>query len=77
MHADLSPSNILAAKRGLVAIDFSLFGMGHPMFDFANLFGTINGLLCRQKIAEGNQNAGSIIHYEAPDACYRMEKANR
>ena len=68
LHADLSTSNILATKDGLVAIDFSLFGMGHPMFDLANLFGSINGLSCRQKIAEGYRDAGGIIHYEALDA---------
>ena len=70
LHADLSPSNILATKDGLVAIDFSLFGMGHPMFDIANLFATINGLACRQKIAEGYIDAGGIIHYGALDACF-------
>ncbi len=70
LHADLSPSNILATKDGLVPIDFSLFGMGHPMFDLANLFATINGLSYRQKIAEGYRAAGGIIHYEALDACF-------
>lgn len=70
LHADLSPSNILATKDGLVAIDFSLFGMGHPMFDLANLFATINGLVCRQKIAEGYIDAGGFIHYGALDACF-------
>lgn len=70
LHADLSPSNILATKDGLVAIDFSLFGMGHPMLDLANLFATINGLACRQKIAEGYIDAGGIIHYGALDACF-------
>lgn len=70
LHADLSPSNILETKDGFVAIDFSLFGMGHPMFDLANLFATINGLSCRQQIAEGYQNAGGVIHYEALDACF-------
>lgn len=70
LHADLSPSNILETKDGLAAIDFSLFGLGHPMFDLANLFANINGLSCRQEIAEGYRNAGGVIHYAALDACF-------
>lgn len=67
LHADLSLSNILVTKSGLAAIDFSLFGLGHPMFDLATLFGSINGLHCRQKIAEGYRDAGGIFDYEALD----------
>lgn len=70
LHADLSLSNILITKSGLAAIDFSLFGLGHPMFDLATLFGNINGLHCRQKIAEGYSDAGGIFDYEALDACF-------
>ena len=73
LHADLSLSNILTTKAGLAAIDFSFFGIGHPMFDIAILFGNIknvNGLLCRQKIAKGYQDAGGIIHYKALDTCF-------
>lgn len=70
LHADLSPSNILSTPNGLVAIDFSFFGMGHPMFDLSVLFGNIGGLTSRQKIAEGYRNAGGIINFEALDACY-------
>ena len=70
LHADLSLSNILLTKSGLAAIDFSLFGMGHPMFDLATLFGNINGLRCRQIIAEGYRNAGGVFDYRALDACF-------
>lgn len=70
VHADLSPSNILETKDGLAAIDFSLFGVGHPMLDLANLFGNINGLSSRQNIAEGYRKAGGIIDYRALDACF-------
>lgn len=70
LHGDLSSSNILQTSNGLVAIDFSLFGMGHPMLDLAVLFGNISGLARRQKIAEGYRDAGGIINYEALDACY-------
>lgn len=70
IHADLSPSNIVLTKNGLAAIDFSFFGIGHPMYDIAILFGNISGLAARQKIAEGYRNAGGTIHYKALDACF-------
>ncbi len=37
LHGDLSRSNLLATSRGLAPIDFSLCGLGHPMFDLAIL----------------------------------------
>ncbi len=37
IHADLSPSNVLRTAAGLAPIDFSLGGLGHPMFDLAVL----------------------------------------
>lgn len=70
LHGDLSPSNILNTSEGLVAIDFSFLGMGHPMFDLAVLFGCIGGLTRRQKIVEGYRAAGGVINYEVLDACY-------
>ena len=70
LHGDLSPSNILKTSECLVAIDFSFFGIGHPMYDLAVLFGNIGGLARRQKIAEGYRDAGGIINYEVLDACF-------
>ena len=70
IHGDLSASNILKTSKGLVPIDFSFFGMGHPMYDLAVLFGNMSGLSCRQKIAEGYRNAGGTINYEVLDACF-------
>ncbi len=70
LHADLSPSNILATPAGLAAIDFSFFGMGHPMYDLAILFGNINGLASRRKIAEGYREAGGEFNFPALDACF-------
>lgn len=70
LHGDLSPSNILKTSEGLVAIDFSFFGTGHPMFDLAVLFGNIGGLARRQKIAEGYRDAGGTINYKVLDACF-------
>ena len=70
IHGDLSASNILQTAYGLVPIDFSFFGMGHPMYDLAVLFGNISGLVRRQKMAEGYRNAGGTINYEVLDACF-------
>lgn len=69
LHADLSLSNILRTSKGLVAIDFSLFGYGHPMLDLALLFGNIS-LVRRQKIAEGYKAAGGKIDYKVLDAYF-------
>lgn len=70
LHGDLSSSNILKTSEGLVAIDFAFFGIGHPMFDLAVLFGNIGGLVRRQKIAEGYCDAGGTINYKVLDACF-------
>ncbi len=70
IHGDLSSSNILQTSEGLVPIDFSFFGMGHPMYDLAVLFGNFSGLVRRQKIAEGYRNAGGTIRYDVLDACF-------
>ncbi len=70
IHGDLSASNILKTPDGLVPIDFSFFGMGHPMYDLAVLFGNFSGLVRRQQMAEGYRNAGGTISYEILDSCF-------
>ena len=71
IHGDLSASNILQTPDGLVPIDFSFFGMGHPMYDLAVLFGNIGGSLARrQQMAEGYRNTGGTIRYDVLDACF-------
>ena len=70
IHGDLSASNILQTKDGLIPIDFSFFGMGHPMYDLAVLFGNIGGLARRQQMGEGYRNAGGTIRYDVLDACF-------
>ncbi|NLM85596.1 MAG: phosphotransferase [Clostridiales bacterium] len=77
LHGDLSPSNILKTSDGLVAIDFSFFGIGHPMFDLADLFGNIGGLARRRKIAEGYRDAGGTINYKVLDACFVLTLLDR
>ncbi|MCR5322287.1 MAG: phosphotransferase [Lachnospiraceae bacterium] len=70
IHGDLSASNILQTPDGLVPIDFSFFGMGHPMYDLAVLFGNISGLVRRQQMADGYRDAGGMIRYDVLDACF-------
>ena len=72
LHGDLSPSNILKTPRGLVAVDFSMSGTGHPAFDLAVLFGTINDASQRRMIAEGYLSAGGSIDFGLLDACFAL-----
>lgn len=37
LHGDMSSGNMIVTEQGLVPIDFSLLGYGHPMFDLAIL----------------------------------------
>lgn len=70
VHADLSSSNILVTDAGLVPIDFSLMGIGHPMLDISSLFGSVNGIECRKLIAEGYRSEGGEIDFPLLDACF-------
>ncbi len=38
LHSDLSLSNVLLTDRGLVPIDFSLFGYSSPLLDFGSFY---------------------------------------
>lgn len=53
VHADLSLSNMLITEEGLVPIDFSLSGYGHPMMDIGELYCSIMGGAHRKAIADG------------------------
>lgn len=72
VHADLSSSNILVTESGLVPIDFSLMGLGHPMMDISCLFGSVNGLEARQQVAEGYRAGGGVIGFPQLDACFAL-----
>ncbi|WP_440895454.1 phosphotransferase enzyme family protein [Amphibacillus sp. Q70] len=52
-HSDLSLSNILLTDKGLVPIDFSLFGSSSPMLDFGSLFSFVDEASCRANIIKG------------------------
>lgn len=68
IHCDLSQSNILLTKSGVAPIDFSLFGLGHPMHDLGILIGNVSTLMQRKAIAEGYKQAGGRIDLPLLDA---------
>lgn len=72
VHADLSSSNILVTEAGLVPIDFSLMGVGHPMMDISCLYGSVNGVEARRQIAEGYRSEGGVISFPELDACFAL-----
>lgn len=53
LHSDLSLSNILMTKQGLVPIDFSLFGYSDPLLDFGSIYCFVNDEACRKSIVTG------------------------
>lgn len=68
IHCDLSKSNILLTESGPVSIDFSLFGLGHPMHDLGILMGNVSTLAQRKAFAEGYASAGGRIDLPLLDA---------
>lgn len=68
IHCDLSQSNILLTEGGLAPIDFSLFGLGHPMHDLGILLGNVSTLVQRKAIADGYTQAGGRIDLPLLDA---------
>ena len=68
IHCDLSQSNILLTENGLAPIDFSLFGLGHPMHDLGILLGNVSTLVQRKAIADGYVHAGGRIDLPLLDA---------
>ena len=72
VHADLSSSNMLVTDAGLVPIDFSLMGVGHPMLDISTLYGSVNGIEARKRVAEGYRSEGGEIDFPLLDACFAL-----
>jgi len=68
IHCDLSQSNILLTEAGLAPIDFSLFGLGHPMHDLGILIGNVSTMVQRKSIAEGYAQADGHIDLPLLDA---------
>lgn len=72
VHADLSLSNQLITDTGLVPIDFSLFGYGHPMMDLGCLVSCFSGAIHRQSLEEGYHSSGEKIDYAALDCSFAL-----
>ena len=72
IHADLSASNLILTEQGLAPIDFSLFGLGHPMFDLSVLMGNIGSLAQRQAVRDGYLAAGGEIDLRLLNAGYAL-----
>lgn len=70
IHDDLSPSNILQTEDGLVPIDFSLCGLGHPMTDLGMLLAGFNSTVQRSAAVRGYQAAGGILRHREMEAGY-------
>ena len=68
IHCDLSQSNILLTPSGPVPIDFSLFGLGHPMHDLGILIGNVGSMAQRKAIADGYLSSGGHIDLPLLDA---------
>ena len=74
VHSDLSRSNLLITESGLVPIDFSLFGIGHPMLDVGGVFASI----CetdeqRRGFADGYAAAGCAIGQRGVDTSFALQ----
>ena len=72
IHCDLSQSNMLLTEQGLAPIDFSLFGLGHPMHDLGILLGNTSTQAQRKAMAEGYAAAGGRINLPLLDAGYTL-----
>jgi len=70
IHADLSLSNLLTTAYGLVPIDFSLFGIGHPMLDLSALFCNLNRQENRKALAAGYCACDRTIDFPSLDCCF-------
>lgn len=71
IHADLSPGNVLQTSAGLAPIDFSLGGMGHPMFDLAVLSAAVP-VPALEQCKAGYLAAGGTIDAAAYNAGFAL-----
>lgn len=72
VHADLSLSNLLMTRSGPAPIDFSLFGIGHPMLDVSALYCCLNDAGNRSALAAGYLAAGGAISFPLLDCCFAL-----
>lgn len=74
IHGDLSLSNTLITSSGLALIDFSLFGIGHPMIDIACAYSFITNETMRKTFDKGYISNGGSIDYNMINICYAFNE---
>jgi len=72
IHCDLSQSNLILTDSGVVPIDFSLCGFGHPMHDLSVLLANTSTQAQRFAFAQGYAAAGGCIDMPLLDAGYAL-----
>ncbi len=72
IHCDLSQSNLILTDHGVVPIDFSLCGIGHPMHDLSVLLANTSTQAQRLAFAEGFIAEGGQIDLSLLDAGYAL-----
>lgn len=74
VHGDLSFDNIICSADGLVPIDFSLCGCGHPMMDLSCMLSFFEDTDLRAKVVAGYQNNGGVVDITALNACNALNE---
>ncbi len=74
IHTDLSCGNLLRTDAGIAPIDFSLGGMGHPMFDLAVLASSLPSAELADACKAGYADAGGILDEAAYAAGFALGK---
>ncbi len=72
IHADLSCGNLLSTPHGIAPIDFSLGGMGHPMFDLAVLTAAMPSAELADVCKAGYTDAGGVLDEAAYAAGFTL-----
>ncbi len=72
LHGDLSRSNLLITSQGLAPIDFSLCGLGHPMFDLAVLCASLQNRGQISACKAGYTESGGVLDEEAYAAGFTL-----
>lgn len=74
IHSDLSLSNILITSKGLIPIDFSLFGYSNPMLDFGSIYCFISNVNCRISIVKSyEETTGYKINTNEIDIYFALQ----
>ena len=74
VHGDLSFDNIIRTSDGLVPIDFSLCGCGHPMMDLSCMLSFFEDKESKSKVIAGYENSGGVVDTIALNACNALNE---